>query len=217
MSGKNGKHKWNYQFRDKGEYENGIPQKVSRWCIKADFAESSGTHNTGVARIWNNLLYDTILSYTPTADNKYYILFGNAVNSVEPINMLLYERTDHYGDAVYTFTSFYYQESTYSVISEIVGDEFILQKQNTDAPSISEYNSYSSDDKPVAIYITQTSKYGVNREYALRTNAQKAALLNYAPNKLPDVRTTVDGFPIVMFYHLRENDPLIFMGKYNIQ
>lgn len=215
MSGKDGKHKWNYQFRDKGEYENGIPQKVSRWCIKADFAESSGTHNTGVARIWNNLLYDTILSYTPTADNKYYILFGNVVNSAEPINMLLYERTDHYGDNVYTFTSFYYQESTYSVVSEIVGDEFILQKQNTDAPSISEYNSYSSNDKPVAIYITQTSKYGVNREYALRTNAQKAALLNYASNKLPDVRTTVDGFPIVMFYHLRENDPLIFMGKYN--
>lgn len=30
--------------------------KVDCWCLKADFAESSGTHNTGTARFWNNCL-----------------------------------------------------------------------------------------------------------------------------------------------------------------
>lgn len=30
--------------------------KVKCWCLKADFAESSGTHNTGVARWWNDVM-----------------------------------------------------------------------------------------------------------------------------------------------------------------
>ena len=86
-------------------------QKVKVWTIKADFAESSGTHNTGVARIWNLAMY----------------------NAVEGNN------------------------------------------------------------------------------HPLQTGAQKAAAGSYEY----DVRTTVDGLPIVMFYHLKESDPLIFMGKYN--
>lgn len=86
-------------------------QKVKVWTIKADFAESSGTHNTGVARIWNDAMYKAV----------------------------------------------------------------------------------EDDNHP------------------LQTGAQKAAAGSYEY----DVRTTVDGFPIVMFYHLKESDPLIFMGKYN--
>ena len=86
-------------------------QEVKVWTIKADFAESSGTHNTGIARIWNQAM----------------------TNAVEGSN------------------------------------------------------------------------------HPLQTGAQKAAAGSYEY----DVRTTVDGFPIVMFYHLKESDPLIFMGKYN--
>lgn len=33
-------------------------QPVNCWCFKADYAESSGTHNTGIARIWNDLMYN---------------------------------------------------------------------------------------------------------------------------------------------------------------
>lgn len=87
-------------------------QPVDCWCMKADYAESSGTHNTGVARIWNDVL-------------------KNAV---------------------------------------------------------------------------------IDGEYKLRTQAQKAAINNSYPY---DVRTTVDGFPILMFYRLDENSPYIFIGKYN--
>ena len=38
-----------YQFK-----ENAIP--VNCWCLKADFAESSSSHNTGTSRYWNEVL-----------------------------------------------------------------------------------------------------------------------------------------------------------------
>lgn len=87
-------------------------QPVDCWCLKADYAESSGTHNTGIARLWNNALYNA----------------------------------------------------------------------------------------------------QIDGEYKLRTNAQRIA----AENKYPfDVRTTIDGFPILMFYRKNPTDDLIFIGKYN--
>lgn len=94
-----------YSFKDNA-------QPVDCWCLKADYAESSGTHNTGIARMWNKALFDT----------------------------------------------------------------------------------------------------QIDGEYKLRTNAQKAALAN---NYKYDVRTTIDGFPILMFYRPSINDDLIFIGKYN--
>ena len=91
-------------------------QPVDCWCLKTDFAESSGTHNTGVARLMNKVMVDAQV--------------------------------------------------------EVNG----------------------------------------SMEYALRTEAQKSAVLEGYEY---DVRTTVDGFPIVVFYHLTEQDDLIFLGKYN--
>lgn len=87
-------------------------QPVSCWCFKADYAESSGTHNTGIARIWNDAMKNA----------------------------------------------------------------------------------------------------QVNGEYKCRTQAQQKAIDN---NYGYDVRTTIDGFPILMFYRLTENDPIVFIGKYN--
>lgn len=85
---------------------------VDCWCLKADYAESSGTHNTGIARMWNDALYN-------------------------------------------------------------------IQ---------------------------------INDEYVCRTDAQKAALAAGYPY---DVRTTIDGFPILLFYKKRATDEPIFIGKYN--
>lgn len=45
-----------------------------------------------------------------------------------------------------------------------------------------------------------------------RTRAQQAALDNGYPY---DVRTTVDGFPVVMFYRLTKDSEPVFIGKYN--
>ena len=87
-------------------------QPVNCWCLKADYAESSGTHNTGIARLWNEALYNA----------------------------------------------------------------------------------------------------QIDGEYKFRTEAQKAAI---ASKYDYDVRTTVDGFPILLFYRPEVNDDLIFIGKYN--
>jgi hypothetical protein len=85
---------------------------VTCWCLKADYAESSGSHNTGIAKLWNNLMYSAATGNT----------------------------------------------------------------------------------------------------YPLRTNAQKWAVAHNYPY---DVRTTIDGFPIVLFQHNSESEPLICLGQYN--
>lgn len=104
-----------YSFKDGA-------QPVDCWCLKADFAESSGTHNTGIARIWNRVMTGAIIQH-----------------------------------------------------KNILGEE-------------------------------------VNG-YALRTQAQTKALASGYPY---DVRTTIDGFPIVLFYKKNASDTdLIFLGKYN--
>ena len=87
-------------------------QPVNCWCLKADYAESSGVHNTGIARLWNTVMYNA----------------------------------------------------------------------------------------------------QINGQYLLRTDAQKAALQNNYPY---DVRTAIDGFPILCFYRLTASSPLVFIGKYN--
>ena len=94
-----------YAFADRA-------QPVSCWCLKADYAESSGTHNTGIARLWNQVM--------------------------------------------------------------------------TNAQ--------------------------VNGEYVLRTAAQKAAIAASYPY---NVRTTVDGFPVNVFYRLTVDSELVYIGKYN--
>ena len=87
-------------------------QPCDRWTWKADFAESSGTHNAGIAMLWNKVLYNSMM----------------------------------------------------------------------------------------------------NGQYIFRTEAQKTAAANDFPY---DVRTTVAGFPMVVFYRLTKDDDLVFMGKYN--
>ena len=99
-------------------------QPVNCWCLKADYAESSGTHNTGIARLWNKALYDARVSI-----------------------------------------------------------------------DLGKGNPHNVDNQPL-----------------LRTKAQIAAAEAGYPY---DVRTTIDGFPILLFYRPSATDDLIFIGKYN--
>lgn len=87
-------------------------QPVNTYCLKADYAESSGTHNTGIARLWNAAMYNA----------------------------------------------------------------------------------------------------QIDGEYKLRTEAQKQAIEH---DYMYDVRTAIDGFPILMFYRLDETSDIVFIGKYN--
>ena len=55
--GKKNYKKRKYSFKDNA-------QPVKCWCLKADFAETSSSHNTGVARLWNDVMKKS------TIDNK---------------------------------------------------------------------------------------------------------------------------------------------------
>ena len=101
-------------------------QPVACWCLKADYAESSSTHNTGVARLWNTVMKNAVVN---NIDSRHYVL-----------------------------------------------------------------DTYPESKTPC------------------RTLAQHAA---QAAGYDKDVRTTVDGMPIVLFYHKNESDALICLGKYN--
>ena len=90
----------------------GNAQPVDCWCLKTDYAESSGSHNTGVARLWNDVMKQAV----------------------------------------------------------------------------------------------------IDKENKLMTTAQKIASENGYPY---DVRTTIDGFPIVVFYRNSYNHPWQFLGKFN--
>ena len=114
--GKDNYSKRKYAFKDNS-------QPVKCWCLKADFAETSSSHNTGVARLWGETLKNSTV--------------------------------------------------------EVKKDTF----------------------KPV-----------------FKTNAQATTEAIYNNNingDMPDVRTTIDGFPIVCFGKKSYSDEYVFLGKYN--
>ena len=103
-----------YSFKDNA-------QPVKCWCLKADFAETSSSHNTGIARLWG----DTLKKSTITLGTKEYPVFKTTAQST-------------------------------------------IEKL------------YDNDSK-----------------------------------KMPDIRTTIDGFPIVVFGMKSYGSECVFLGKYN--
>ncbi len=106
----------------------------------------------------------------------------------------------------------------YTVISGYMSDDSIdIWDKSTDPSSV-------EANKPVKKYedgtymwtglaiVKQNASQSANNETVLRTKAQTMADANGFGY---DVRTTVDGFPIVMFYQKDEKSDLVFMGKYN--
>lgn len=112
--GKNNSKERKYAFKDNS-------QPVKCWCLKADFAETSSSHNTGIARLWGDTLKNSKVTR-------------------------------------------------------------------------------GGSDIPV-----------------FKTNAQKKIEEKHINNKkeMPDVRTTIDGFPIVVFGKKSYDEPAVFLGKYN--
>ena len=58
-----GKGKISFKSGLPGTFSEGErkPQAVNCWTFKADYAESSSSHNTGVGRLWNQVMRDAIL------------------------------------------------------------------------------------------------------------------------------------------------------------
>lgn len=136
--------------------------KAQKWTLKADFMESSCSHNVGAGRSWNDIFENTEL-----LDN---------------------------GDASYT-------NQTYKDSALVDRREYI------------EYNGENIEGEPMHYKIpNNTQAIKDQKKYVCRTDAQKLCIAEGQD----DVRTAVDGFPMVCFYrtsHAENN--LVFLGQYN--
>lgn len=62
-----------YSFKDNA-------QAVKCWCLKADFAETSSSHNTGVARLWGDTLKKSTIKI---GDGEYSVFKTTAQSTIE--------------------------------------------------------------------------------------------------------------------------------------
>ena len=190
-----------YAFKD-----GSIP--TDRWCLKADYAESSSSHNTGTARIWNDLLTKAQVTYSNPEKSSYFVLQGIRENgSVEFIYNYYDKENEKLNDAAVLEQKFI----TYKYIP-ITREEVIGTGLASKAIPVAELPDESDNGFKSNLFIMLPDENGVVGELALMTNAQRAAKEN---DYNYDVRTCIDGFPIVVFYRLTENDPWIFLGKHN--
>lgn len=190
-----------YSFKD-----GSIP--TDRWCLKADYAESSSSHNTGTARIWNDLLTKAQVTYSNPEKSSYFVLQGVKEGGTK-IDIYTYynkenEKLDEAGILANNFESYVYSPIT----RQSVLDSGLSSK----AVPVAKLPSESSNSFKSNLFVMLPDENGVVGEYALMTNAQRLAKENGYEY---DVRTCIDGFPIVVFYRMTENDPWIFLGKHN--
>ena len=135
--------------------------KADKWTLKADFMESSCSHNVGAGRSWNDIFENTEL-------------LAN-------------------GDASYTNNT--YQDSA-------------LVNSNP-------YISYTRADGVQCFIENNTQAIKDQKKYVCRTDAQKICIANLE-NDVDDIRTAIDGFPMVCFYRTSHmSNDLVFMGQYN--
>ena len=138
--------------------------KAQKWTLKADFMESSCSHNVGAGRSWNDIFENTEL-----------------LNN---------------GEASYT-------NQTYK-------DSALVSGASRD---YIEYNGYNIEGTPTHYKIPYNSQaIKDQKKYVCRTDAQKICIAA----EQDDIRTAVDGFPMVCFYRTSHaaND-LVFIGQYN--
>lgn len=148
----------------KGKYRfRADAHKADKWTLKADFMESSCSHNVAGGRSWNDIFENTEL-------------LSN-------------------GDASYS-------NMTYSDDALVSTSEYIdyVRPEGVGIDSFTVHTPHR----------TQAMKD--QKKYVCRTEAQKICIAAGAD----DIRTAVDGFPMVCFYRTSHtSNDLTFMGQYN--
>ena len=200
-------HKGNVIPDGKYSFKTGsIP--TDRWCLKADYAESSSSHNTGTARIWNELLTKAQVTYSNPEKSSYFMLQGIKEDG-SAINIYTFYDKDNEKLNEVAIMEQKFEKYTYVPTTRA----FVIETElSSKAIPVAELPDDSDNGFRSNLFIMLPDKNGVVGEYALMTNAQRLAKENGYDY---DVRTCIDGFPIVVFYRLTENDPWIFLGKHN--
>lgn len=142
--------KGKYRFRENSH-------KADKWTLKADYMESSCSHNVGAGRSWNDIFENTELKISQYAG---------------------------------------YVNNTYK-------DSALVNRDD--------YSEYTRDGVSYKINMN-TEAFRAQKNFVCRTDAQKIC---HAENA-DDIRTAIDGFPMVCFYRTSHSENnLIFMGQYN--
>lgn len=148
------------------------------------------------------------VTYSNPEKSSYFVLQGVRENgSAEFIYNYYDKENEKLNDAAVLEQKFV----TYKYIP-ITREEVINTGLASKAIPVAELPDESDNGFKSNLFVMLPDENGVVGELALMTNAQKAAKAN---NYNYDVRTCIDGFPIVVFYRLTENDPWIFLGKHN--
>lgn len=147
--------KGKYRFRKNAH-------KAQKWTLKADFMESSCSHNVGAGRSWNDIFENTEFTLSK--------------------------------DTVYT-------NQTYKDSALVSNAEYL------------EYNGVDIEGNVQHYRIpNNTDRIKSQKDYLCRTDAQKICIAEGQD----DVRTAIDGFPIVCFYRTSHaSNDLVFIGQYN--
>lgn len=150
---------YNGNVLSKGKYRfRANAHKATKWTLKADFMESSCSHNVGAGRSWNDIFENTKLSLGVDAG---------------------------------------YVNQTYK--------DSALVNRNA-------YDTYTSENGTRYKVPMYTDEIRAQKDYVCRTDAQKICIAEGAD----DIRTAVDGFPMVCFYRTSHiSNDLVFMGQYN--
>ena len=141
--------KGKYAFKD-----GSIPVKC--WCLKADFAESSSSHNTGTARYWNEVLVNA--GYTTKAQRKAKEngFEGDVRTTIDgfPI-VLFYERMGGKAPEFQGKYNFNNDKSTEDVFGFTGGDEIETQEVKY---------FYIGNEKPIIQYDKKKEEYACSFE-----------------------------------------------------
>lgn len=144
-------------FVAKGKYafkDGSIPVKC--WCLKADFAESSSSHNTGTARYWNEVLVNA--GYTTKAQRKAQEndFKGDVRTTIDgfPI-VLFYERIGGKLPEFQGKYNFNNDKSTEDVFGFTGGDEIETQEVKY---------FYIGDEMPIIQYDKKKGEYACSFE-----------------------------------------------------
>lgn len=150
---------YNGNVLSKGKYRfRANSHKATKWTLKADFMESSCSHNVGAGRSWNDIFENTKLSLGVDAG---------------------------------------YVNQTYK--------DSALVNRNA-------YDTYTSENGTKYRVPMYTDEIMAQKDYVCRTDAQKVCIAEGAD----DIRTAIDGFPMVCFYRTsHQENNLVFMGQYN--
>lgn len=170
-----------YSFRDEDKNSGQKPAApVNCWCLKADFAESSSSHNTGTARFWNNVLISNGLITKAQAKaaehtDKYPYDTRTCVDGF-PI-AVFYQPLDGSSPRFEGKYNFNNDKSTEDVFGFTGGEEI-------DDQEIKYF--YIGKEKPIVQYDSKANEYACSFESGAYTETPTEDSPLYASKYLPD-------------------------------